>query len=500
MQIESFRDAQFNVHRPQAANFVAAPIENARADFDIHGDSATQLPPTLDLEQDDERLPAVNFVAAPIGTVHGAVTHVHIGPLQVNDFNGRQVHVPLEHCTSWKDLCSYLVSQLGDQDGGQFVTSGSFGLLAPNESELLSNNTWDAWLGNYSNGDLQPGILELYAIITDDSDRCPKCFKPVTHRLPDSLQRCAFVECQFTFLVVYREAGVNWGPLPDIRHAANLPPGKIPDQHDPPGEIGYSPSTSSSAMSSALPVPAKVQVIRRKPYRADPVDEPLISQSIEEVTLPASEPKTPETSFEFLIIPYIFLFLGLPDRYFREALHLQALGDDGAGRNPFQRWIGEWTYLGCIALAISGLLVAIPSSGNDPIVHTLALLSVVCLCAGAGYAATLVMTFGRLETVAERRVWIRQAMRAMPQNSFWNPWIMLAMPLAWIGWGVFYGVVLIGAFIWRDGATNEPDENSRLLTQAYGPKVVEMSIYVVSLGYFGLMVRTVRGIGFARTI
>ncbi|KAJ7261098.1 hypothetical protein C8J57DRAFT_472774 [Mycena rebaudengoi] len=464
MQIESFRDAQFNVHRPQA----------------------------------------VNFVAAPIGTVHGAVTHVHIGPLQVNDFNGRQVHVPLQHCTSWKDLCSYLVSQLGDQDGGQFVTSGSFGLLAPKESELLSSNTWDAWVGNYSNGDLQPGILELYAIITDDSDRCPKCFNPVTHPLPDSLQRCAFVECQFTFLVVYREAGVNWGPLPDIRHAANLPPGEILDQHDPSGEFGYSPSTSSSAMSSALPVPAKVQVIRRKPYRADPVDEPLTSQSIEEVTLSASEPKTPETSFKFLIIPYIFLFLGLPDRYFREALHLRALGDDGAGRNPCQRWIGEWTYLGCIALAISGLLVAmfqIPSSGNDPIVHTLALMSVVCLCAGAGYAATLVMTFGRLETVAGRRVWIRQAMRAMPQNSFWNPWIMLAMPLAWIGWGVFYGVVLIGAFIWRDGATNEPDEKSRLLPhQAYGPKVVEMLIYVVSLGYFGLMVRTVRGIGFARTI
>ncbi|KAJ7239291.1 hypothetical protein C8J57DRAFT_1372809 [Mycena rebaudengoi] len=435
---------------------------------------------------------------------------------QVNDFNGRQVHVPLEQCTSWEDLCSYLVSQLGDQDGGQFVTSGRFGLLAPKESELLSNNTWDAWLGNYFNGDLQPGILELYAIITHDSDRCPKCFNPVTHPLPDNLQRCAFVECQFMFLVVYREAGVNWGPLSDIRRDANLPPGEIPDQSavtsEPvqqriigqPGEFSYPPSTSRSAASSALPVPAKVQVIRRKPYRADPVDEPPTSQSIEHITMSASEPKTPKTSFKFLIIPYIFLFLGLPDRYFREAIQLEALGDDGAGRNPCQRWINEWTYIGGIALVISSLLVAmfqVPSSGNDPIVHTLALLSVVCLCAGAGYAATLVMTFGRLETVAERRLWIRQATRAMTQNSFWNPWIMLAMPLAWISWGVFYGVVLIGAFIWRDGATNEPDENSRLSPhQAYGPKVVETLIYVVSLGYFGLMVRTVRGIGLARTI
>ncbi|KAJ7239346.1 hypothetical protein C8J57DRAFT_1478468 [Mycena rebaudengoi] len=169
---------------------------------------------------------------------------------------------------------------------------------------------------------------------------------------------------------------------------------------------------------------------------------------------------------------------GLPDRYFREALQIEALGDDEAGPNFCQR-----------------LLVAIlqiPGSGNDPIVRTLALLSVVCLCAGTGYAATLVLTFGRLETVAERRLWIR-AIRVMPQHSFWNPWIMLAMPLAWIGWGVFYGVVLIGAFIWRDGATNEPDENSRLSSHqayAYGPKVVETLIYVVSLGYFGLMVKT----------
>jgi hypothetical protein len=65
------------------------------------------------------------------------------------------------------------------------------------------------------------------------------------------------------FLVVYREAGVNWGPLSDIRRDANLPPGEIPDQSavtsEPvqqriigqPGEFSYPPSTSRSAASSA---------------------------------------------------------------------------------------------------------------------------------------------------------------------------------------------------------------------------------------------------------
>jgi hypothetical protein len=67
--------------------------------------------------------------------------------------------------------------------------------------------------------------------------------------------------------------------------------------------------------------------------------------------------------------------------------------------------------------------------------------------------------------------------------------------------GIIYAVLLVGAFIWRDGATNEPDESSRLLPhQAYGLKAIEFLVYVVGLGYFGLIVKTVREIGLKRTV
>ncbi|KAJ7806458.1 hypothetical protein B0H13DRAFT_2485834 [Mycena leptocephala] len=495
--IESLRDAQLDVlgdsstqpdqlplasdseqnDKSPKAEITSVPVGRAHdAQLDMPGDNPApdQLPLDSGLGQNIDSPQAETALASPlqIETTHDAALDVPgdrstLPGFHVNDFNGRQAHVPLERCTSWDDLRLFLVAQLRGQDGSHFVTSGSFGLLAPKESELLSSDT-------------------------------------------------ALVECQFTFLVVYREAGVNRGTLPDVRRAENrLPRVNLVIRRAPRIQL--------------YPQPLKREyVIRRKPFRADPEDEPPTSQSTEQVTTSAPGPETSKTSFNFLTllhVTYTLLFLGLPDRYFREAPKTENLDGDGAGagRNFCQRWINEWTYIGGIALVISGLLVAMlqtSSGGNDPIVHTLALLSMVCLFAGAGYAATLVMTFGRLETEADRRVWMRvcsnsigcllslprdspaqQAMRAMPENSFWNPWIMLATPLAWISWGVFYGVVLRGAFIWRDGATNEPDENSRLLPhQAYGPKVVEMLIYVVGLGYFGLIVKTVKGLGSAHTM
>ncbi|KAJ6462121.1 hypothetical protein C8R45DRAFT_1027338 [Mycena sanguinolenta] len=92
-----------------------------------------------------------------------------------------------------------------------------------------------------------------------------------------------------------------------------------------------------------------------------------------------------------------------------------------------------------------------------------------------------------------------QAADKLTKRSFWTPWILLAKPLAWTYWGFIYGVVLLLAFIWRDGATNEPDDDSRLSPhQAYGPRLVESAMIIVALFYFVLIVLTARGIGLGR--
>ncbi|KAJ6462232.1 hypothetical protein C8R45DRAFT_941038 [Mycena sanguinolenta] len=51
----------------------------------------------------------------------------------------------------------------------------------------------------------------------------------------------------------------------------------------------------------------------------------------------------------------------------------------------------------------------ISSAGYDPVVHTLAILSTIYFFAGTAYAGAMIMMFGRLETEADRRDWIRAA-------------------------------------------------------------------------------------------
>jgi hypothetical protein len=61
--------------------------------------------------------------------------------------------------------------------------------------------------------------------------------------------------------------------------------------------------------------------------------------------------------------------------------------------------------------------------------------------------------------------------------------------------GVFYFAIFMMAFLWRSGATNEPDENSRpSKTVAYGPRVVTTLMFAAGTLYLGLVIVAVRKI------
>jgi len=58
--------------------------------------------------------------------------------------------------------------------------------------------------------------------------------------------------------------------------------------------------------------------------------------------------------------------------------------------------------------------------------------------------------------------------------------------------GFIYFAFFLVAFLWRSGATNEPDEQSRLSpNQAYGPRVMTTLIIVIGVAYFGLIIHTI---------
>ncbi|KAJ7194200.1 hypothetical protein GGX14DRAFT_404828 [Mycena pura] len=175
--------------------------------------------------------------------------------------------------------------------------------------------------------------------------------------------------------------------------------------------------------------------LRRKPFPSDPENEPApTSQTKEQVTTSAPGPQHADTG-------------SLPDRYFREAAQLPMETLDGAadgntaGRNCCQHWINEWTYIHkpktCFGVFVS-------YRGQ--------------LCPPKTLCRVVRIWF------VPRRLPAIPPVIYIPKNSFWNLWIMFAMPLAWIIWGLFYGVALLGAFI------------------------------PAGLGYFGLIIKTVKEI------
>ncbi|KAF7352325.1 hypothetical protein MVEN_01196200 [Mycena venus] len=446
--------------------------------------------------------------------------------LKMNDFNGHHVYVPLELCQSWTDLCTFLENLLRGKDESYFISSRNFGIRVPNEVDLLSGETWHLWVNRYHEHlENVLAALDLYAIMRDDSDSCPRCntSSPVKHPLPDNLQRCA--NCQFTFLEVYRDMEVGPATLSTAPDTAGKPLPPISDSSEDHGKhvlnAGESSLVSNSTreqldstsvsrnpdgqISSAVQfprqsVPRNVQMIRRRKPVVPDSEDPQIST--EDTLLPttsitsliaAHPPRTPANYLKYLHALYGFVLFGLPDRYFRDIPTLPCYPD---GSTLFKRWINEWTQMGTVAGMLFGLLftvLQISSAAYDPVVRTVVQLAMVCLFFGAIYAFILSATFGKLETDPEGIGWIRQLANHPPKNTLWNTWIMLSLPLAWIIWGVIYFTLFMLVFFWRSGASNEPDDNSKPSPkQEYGTRVITTLMMIVGTVYLVLMIMAVK--------
>ncbi|KAJ6523050.1 hypothetical protein B0H19DRAFT_1345705 [Mycena capillaripes] len=194
-----------------------------------------------------------------------------------------------------------------------------------------------------------------------------------------------------------------------------------------------------------------------------------------EILPPESVPPIPSPSDAHASPPrllYSLVLFGLPNRYSKDAQDLYRKSPNARGSPTenaeafhvfYVRCVNEWSQLGSAAEILFSVLftaLQISSASYDPIVPTIVQLSIFCLFFGAIYAFILSMVFGRLEKV-KGLDWIQDAERST-QNVFWNPWVMQSIPLAWVIWGVIYFAAFIMAFLWRAGASNEPDANSRL--------------------------------------
>ncbi|KAF7333376.1 hypothetical protein MVEN_02353300 [Mycena venus] len=440
---------------------------------------------------------------------------------RMKDFNGRQLIAPLELCRCWTDLCTFLDIFLRGHDESRFISSQTFGVRVPNKVDLLSGERWDLWVRRCQD---DPGnalaILDLYAIMNDDSDNCPRCRipSPVKHQLsnPDNLRRCG--NCQFTFLEVYRDhPDTSSSTAPNVpstaqpsrlSYRARPQVDSVPEPRNtntPGSELGAMSGTAphSSAVQLSGPVPMNVQMIRRrKPVKS--ADSENEGASTEDDLPPVSTIAPAPTSkkhLKFLRTLYTLALFGLPGRYFNQAPPSQPLsgGKNGirASRAVYKCWINEWSRMVTAAGTLFGLLftvLQIPSAAYDPVVRTVVQLSMVCLFFGALYTVILLMSFGALNSEPQEG---DDEMHIITDHcskeGFWNPWVMLCMPLAWITWGVIYFMIFLLAFFWRSGAKNEPDDNTKpSLNQEYGPRIVMTITMTVGLVYLVLTIKTVK--------
>lgn len=75
----------------------------------------------------------------------------------------------------------------------------------------------------------------------------------------------------------------------------------------------------------------------------------------------------------------------------------------------------------------------------------------------------------------------------------WNVWVLLATPSVWLAWSMIALIVSILSYVWRSGATNDPENGGwpRLTpTQALGPRLATTAFVVLGLLNFLMILRT----------
>jgi len=237
---------------------------------------------------------------------------------------------------------------------------------------------------------------------------------------------------------------------------------------------------------------------RRKPpvkqYSNDPQISPEDAQSPATSVTAAHAPQVSACYLKHLHVLHAFVLFGLPSRYFRDVPTLPHDADP----TLYKRWINEWTQMGTVAGILFGVLftvLQISSALCDPVIRTVVQLAMVHLFFGAIYAFILSTTFGKLETEPEGIGWIRQIADRPPRSPFWNTWIMLSMPLAWIIWGVIYFGFFMLIFFWHTGTGNADGNFKPSPSQEYGPRAITTLMMAVGMAYLTLMVMAVRGMG-----
>ena len=141
----------------------------------------------------------------------------------------------------------------------------------------------------------------------------------------------------------------------------------------------------------------------------------------------------------------------------------------------------------------------IEPAASDPITRTAGLISLICALMSLIYGCMYIIRFSTMRTMYKASRWAEEARRT---NTilWWNVWVLLAMPAVWLAWSMILFVVAILSYVWRTGASNDPDPRPPLSPRAaVGPRIAVTGVFAVGLVYLVLIVRTLKSYGGSRT-
>ncbi|TFL00158.1 hypothetical protein BDV98DRAFT_650534 [Pterulicium gracile] len=162
----------------------------------------------------------------------------------------------------------------------------------------------------------------------------------------------------------------------------------------------------------------------------------------------------------------------------------------------------EWKTLNLVsALLLSAILTIfqIPTPASDPLTRNFALVSLTCALMSLSYGCVYIVRFGAMRSMSRASRWAEEA-RKSNTVIWWNVWVMLAMPAIWLAWAMIWFITTILCFVWRSGSSSDPEEYPPISTKnALIPRIIISAVFVVGIVYFGLIVKTLRGYGTARS-
>ncbi|KAG6810118.1 hypothetical protein H0H92_013235 [Tricholoma furcatifolium] len=157
----------------------------------------------------------------------------------------------------------------------------------------------------------------------------------------------------------------------------------------------------------------------------------------------------------------------------------------------------EWKTLNIVSVLLLSAILAllqINSAASDPITRSCALLSLICALMSLLYGCVYIIRFSGMRKTHKALQWAKMAQKTKTL-IWWNVWVLLALPSAWLAWSLILCITCIMTFTWRSSAAGL---NSTLTLSAQAELIVRIVISVILViggVYFALILATLRRYG-----